>query len=55
MANSVDPDQMPHLIWVYTVCKGLSVLILRAITVVVVFFFFVFFFFFFFFTFVCVV
>ena len=36
MANSVDPDQMPHsahLIWVYTVCKGLSVPILWVITI----------------------
>ena len=29
MANSVDPDQM---IWVYTVCKSVSVPILRVIT-----------------------
>ena len=38
MANIVDPDQMPRLqrlIWVYTVCKGLSVSILRFITVYV--------------------
>ena len=36
MANSVDPDQMQNsacLIWVYTVCKGLSVPVLRVITV----------------------
>ena len=46
MANSVDPDQMPlsaasdlglhsfqRPIWVYTVFKGLSVSILRVITV----------------------
>ena len=33
MANSVDPDQTPHsahLIWVYTVCKDLSVPKLRV-------------------------
>ena len=33
MANSVDPDQMRitwHLIWVYTVCSGLSVPISRT-------------------------
>ena len=38
MTNSVDPDQTPRflrrLIWVYTVCKGLSVPILKVITVV---------------------
>ena len=31
VANSADPDQMPllwHLIWVYTVCSGLSVRLL---------------------------
>ena len=36
MAYSVDPDQMLHsesLILVYTVCSGLSVPILRVITV----------------------
>ena len=38
MANSVDPDQTPllrRLIWVYTVCSGLSVPIGRFITVCV--------------------
>ena len=42
MANSLDPDQTPcsalfakaFLIWVYTVCKGLSIPILRVITVI---------------------
>ena len=37
MANSVEPDEMPHfwsLIWVYTVCSGLSVQILLVSTVV---------------------
>ena len=32
MANSVDPDQMPHLwhlIWIYTVCSGWSTQVLR--------------------------
>ena len=33
MANSTDPDQMPHLVWVYIVGKGLSVPILRVIMV----------------------
>ena len=33
IANSVDPDQMQHLIWVYSVCEGLSIPILRVITV----------------------
>ena len=32
MANSIDPD-LWHLIWVYTVCKGLSVPILMVIMV----------------------
>ena len=32
VANSVHPDQV-HLIWVYTVCRGLSVQILRVIMV----------------------
>ena len=31
MANSVDPDQMPHSNLVDTVCKGLSFPILRFI------------------------
>ena len=35
MAKSVDPDHMRQLIWVYTVCKGLSVPILRVIMVLV--------------------
>ena len=37
VANSVDPDQMPHLwhlIWVYTVCWGLSVPVHRVTTVI---------------------
>ena len=40
MANSVDPDQQSDLsfrssmIWVYTVCQGLSVQKLRIITVI---------------------
>ena len=33
MANSVDPDQTAPLIWVCTVCPGLSVRKLRIITV----------------------
>ena len=33
MANSVDPDQRSSLIWVCTVCPGLSVRKLRIITV----------------------
>ena len=36
MANSVDPDQTPllrRLIWVYTVCPGLSVRINRIYTI----------------------
>ena len=33
MANSTDPDQMPHLVWVYIVGQGLSVSILRVIMV----------------------
>ena len=34
MANSVDPDQTaPSLIWVCTVCPGISVRKLRIITV----------------------
>ena len=36
MANSADPDQMPHLgclIRVYTVCSDLSVTIFRVITI----------------------
>ena len=35
MANSVDPDQTrSSLIWVCTVCPGISVLKLKIITVV---------------------
>ena len=33
VANSVNPDQMLHLIWVYTVCSDLSVPIISFITV----------------------
>ena len=33
MANSTDPDQTAILIWVCTVCPGLSVRKLRKITV----------------------
>ena len=33
MANSVDPDQMSSLVWVCTVCSGISVQKLRIITV----------------------
>ena len=33
MANSAHPDQMPHLVCVYIVGKGLSVSILRVIMV----------------------
>ena len=33
MANSVDPDQTAPLIWVCTVCPGISVRKLRIITV----------------------
>ena len=34
MANSVDPDQTaPSLIWICTVCPGISVQKLRTITV----------------------
>ena len=33
MANTVDPDQLLRLIWVFTVCSGLSVPILRVIMV----------------------
>ena len=33
IANSVDPDQTAPLIWVCTVCPGLSVRKLRKITV----------------------
>ena len=33
MANSVDPDQTAPLIWVCTVCSGISVRKLRIITV----------------------
>ena len=33
MANTVDPDQTAPLIWVCTVCPGLSVQQLRIITV----------------------
>ena len=31
--NSVDPDQMLRLIWVYTVCWNLSVPILRGFAI----------------------
>ena len=34
MANSVDPDQTAPLIWVCTVCPGISVRKLRIITVI---------------------
>ena len=42
MANSVDPDQMPHsrmqhLVWVYTVCKGLSVQYLGLVIMIFLF------------------
>ena len=38
MANSVDADQILwHLISIYTVCNGLSILILRVITVNIIF------------------
>ena len=33
MANSVDPDQTAPLIWVCTVCLGISVRKLRIVTV----------------------
>ena len=33
MANSVDPDQRSSLIWVCTVCPGISVRKLRIIMV----------------------
>ena len=26
MSNSVDPDEMAHLIWIYAVCKSLLLL-----------------------------
>ena len=35
IANSVDPDQTAPLIWVCTVCSGISVRKLRIITVFV--------------------
>ena len=38
MANSVDPDQTAPLIWVCTVCPGISVRKLRIITVCVMLF-----------------
>ena len=35
IANSVDPDQMPRLIWIYTVFSGVSARTLRACTVII--------------------